>query len=132
MPKTATATLKRKSVKKPLKKILVVEDQGEVALVLEMVLAGKKVELDYVDTLLSASEYLQQQEPAIILLDNMLPDGFGVDFIRYIRGKYPSIKIIMISAFGTARDIAMENGADVFFEKPFPLEEFNDAIDRLL
>ena len=132
MPKTATTTLKSKTVKKPLKKILVVEDEGEVALVLDMILAGRKVEVDYVDRLLSASEYLQQQEPAIILLDNMLPDGYGVDFIRYIRGKYPSIKIIMISAFGSARDIALENGADLFFEKPFPLEEFNEAIDRLL
>ncbi len=123
-----TTRLKRKVTKK----ILVVEDEGPMGLVLDMILKEKKFELDYVNNLLSADEYLQKQEPSAIILDNKLPDGFGVDFISYIKKKYPSIKIIMISGFGTARDIALENGADMFFEKPFSLEEFYEAIDRLL
>jgi len=123
-----TTRLKRKVTKK----ILVVEDEGPMGLVLDMILKEKKFELDYVNNLLSADEYLQKQEPSAIILDNKLPDGFGVDFISYIKKKYPSVKIIMISGFGTARDIALENGADMFFEKPFSLEEFYEAIDRLL
>lgn len=123
-----TAKLKRKVEKK----VLVVEDEGQMGLVLDMILKEKKVQLDYVNNLLSADEYLQKQEPSAIILDNKLPDGFGVDFISYIRKKYPSIKIIMISGFGSARDVALENGADMFFEKPFSLEEFNEAINRLL
>ena len=115
-----------------MKKILVVEDEGEMGLVLEMVLNEKNFELDYVNNLLSADEYLQQQEPSVILLDNKLPDGFGVDAIGYIKKKYPSIKIIMISGFGSARDVALANGADMFFEKPFSIEELYEAIDRLL
>lgn len=124
-----TNTAKRSS--KPAKKILVVEDEGEMSLVLEMILKERKFELDYVNDLLSADEYLAKQQPSMILLDNKLPDGFGVDFISYVKKKYPSIKIIMISGFGTARDVALENGADMFFEKPFPLEDFFEAIDRL-
>jgi two-component system OmpR family response regulator len=123
-----TTRLKRKVAKK----ILVVEDEGPMGLVLDMILKEKKFELDYVNNLLSADEYLQKQEPAAIILDNKLPDGFGVDFISYIKKKYPSIKIIMISGFGTARDVALENGADMFFEKPFSLDEFYEAVDRLL
>jgi len=61
-----------------------------------------------------------------------LPDGYGVDFISYVKKKYPRTKIIMISGFGTARDIALENGADVFLEKPFSLKNVNDAIDLVL
>ena len=114
------------------KKILVVEDDGEMGLVLDMVLHENNIELDYVNNLLAADEYLQEQQPAIIILDNKLPDGFGIDVIGYIKKKYPSIKIIMISGLGSARDVALENGADVFFEKPFPLEEFNKAINRFL
>ena len=118
--------------RKVAKKILVVEDEGEMSLVLDMVLNERKFKLDYVNNLLSADEYLQKQEPSVIILDNKLPDGFGVDFISYIRKKYPSIKIIMISGFASARDVALENGADMFFEKPFPLDEFYEAVDRLL
>ena len=106
------------------KKILVVEDEGEMGLVLNMILNEGKFQLDYVNSLLSAEEYLQKQQPSVILLDNKLPDGYGVDFISYIKKKYPSVKIIMISGFSTVRDVALANGADVFFEKPFPLEEF--------
>lgn len=123
-----TTALKRKVTKK----ILVVEDEGEMGLVLEMILNEKNFELDYVNNLLSADEYLQKQEPSVILLDNMLPDGFGVDFISYLKKKYPSIKIIMISGFGSARDVALENGADMFFEKPFSVDELYEAINRLL
>ncbi len=114
------------------KKVLVVEDDGELALVLDMILAERKFQLDYVNNLLSADEYIQKDEPSVIILDNKLPDGFGVDFITYIKKKYPSIKIIMMSGLGSARDVALENGADLFFEKPFALEEFNEALNRLL
>jgi DNA-binding response OmpR family regulator len=114
------------------KKILIVEDEGEIGLVLNMILADKDFQLDYVNSLLTADEYLQKQQPALILLDNKLPDGFGVDFISYIRKKYPPVRIIMISGLVSARDVALANGADMFFEKPFSLDEFNKALDQLL
>jgi DNA-binding response OmpR family regulator len=126
MANTSTAKHKVK------KKVLVVEDEGEIALVLDLILNERNLQLDYVNNLLSADEYLQKQEPLLIILDNKLPDGFGVDFIIYIRKKYPSIKIIMISGLASARDVALENGADLFFEKPFSLHEFEEAIDQLL
>ena len=114
------------------KKMLVVEDQGETCLILDLILADRKFELDYVNNLLDADEYLSKNKPSIIILDNKLPDGFGVDFISYVKKKYPKIKIIMISGFSTARDVAMENGADAFLEKPFSMDNVNDAIDKVL
>ena len=113
------------------KKVLVVDDEGQIGLVLDMILNDKNYQLDYVSSLLSADEYLKNQLPSLVILDNKLPDGYGVDFLIYLRKKYPLLKIIMISGFGTARDVALENGADAFFEKPFPLDEFNDAVVRL-
>ena len=101
------------------KKLLVVEDEGQIGLVLNMILSERNFDLDYVSSLLSAQEYLEKNKPSLVILDNKLPDGFGVDFISYIKKKYPSIKIIMISGFSTARDVALANGADMFLEKPF-------------
>ena len=114
------------------KKMLVVEDQGETCLLLDLILSDRKFELDYVNNLLDADEYLSKNKPSMIILDNKLPDGFGVDFISYVKKKYPKIKIIMISGFSTARDVAMENGADAFLEKPFSMDNVNETIDRLL
>ena len=112
------------------KKILVVEDEGQTGLTLNLVLSERQFKMDYVNTLLAADEYLQKNKPSLIILDNKLPDGFGVDFISYVKKKYPEIKIIMISGFGMARDVALNNGADNFLEKPFSLEELNQAIDK--
>lgn len=114
------------------RKILVVDDDGQMGLVLDMVLHESRFELDYVNSLLSADEYLKKQQPLAVILDNQLPDGYGLDFIVYIKQRYPSLKIIMISGFGLAREAALENGADMFFEKPFNLDDFNAGIDKLL
>src|SRR6185503_7090858 len=92
-------------------KVLVVEDEGQIGLILNMILADRDFEFEYVNNLLGAEEYLEKNKPALIILDNKLPDGFGVDFITYIKKKYPSIKIIMISGLISARDVALANGA---------------------
>jgi len=120
------------SKNKPAKKILVVEDEGEMGLLLNMIVNEKDFELDYVSNLLSADEYLQKEEPSVIILDNKLPDGFGIDFISYIKKKYAAIKIIMISGFASARDVALANGADIFFEKPFSKDELNKSLNKLV
>jgi len=117
---------------KRAKKMLVVEDQGEMCLILDLILSERKLESDYVNNLLDADEYLEKNKPSVIILDNKLPDGYGVDFIPYAKKKYPGTKIIMISGFSTARDVAMENGADAFLEKPFSLDNVNQAIDKVL
>ena len=118
--------------KKTAKKILVIEDEGEIGLLLNIILNENDFELDYVKDLSSADEYLQKEQPSVIILDNKLPDGFGVDFISYIKKKYSAIKIIMISGFASAKDVALANGADIFFEKPFSKDELNKSLNKLV
>ena len=117
---------------KTAKKVLVIEDEGEIGLLLNIILNEKDFELDYVKDLSSADEYLQKEQPSVIILDNKLPDGFGVDFISYIKKKYAAIKIIMISGFASAKDVALANGADIFFEKPFSKDELNKSLNKLV
>ena len=114
------------------KKILVVEDEGQIGLVLNMILSERDFDLDYVNNLLAAGEYLEKDKPDLVILDNKLPDGFGVDFITYIKKKHPGIKIVMISGYSSARDVALANGADAFLEKPFSMSNVNEAIDNAL
>ena len=85
-----TVTKTKKAIK-----MLVVEDQGEMCLILDLILTDRKFESDYVNNLLDADEYLQKNKPSLIFLDNKLPDGYGVDFISYVKKKYPKIKIII-------------------------------------
>lgn len=115
------------------KKVLIIEDEGDMCLLLNIMLTGKEMELDHVKSLATAEEYLQKEQPPVVILDNKLPDGFGIDFIGHIKQNYPSIKIIMISGFdGSAKDVALYNGADIFLEKPFTRNQLYDAIVSLM
>jgi len=115
------------------KKVLIVEDEGDMCLLLNILLNGEEMELDHVQSLLAADEYLQKQLPSVIILDNKLPDGFGIDFIIYLKKKYPDVKIIMISGYdASAKDVALENGADVYLEKPFTRDQLYNSITTLL
>jgi len=115
------------------KKVLIIEDEGDMCLLLNIMLNGKEMELDHVKSLASAEEYLQKQQPPVVIPDNKLPDGFGIDFINFIKTNNPSTRIIMISGYdGSARDVALFNGADIFLEKPFTKNQLYDAIMQLL
>ena len=116
-----------------LKKVLIIEDECDMCLLLNILLNGKEMELDHVKNLTDAEEYLQQQQPAVVLLDNKLPDGYGVDFITYLKKNYPNVKIIMISGYdGAVKDVALEAGADVYLEKPFTKTQLYDSIKGLM
>lgn len=115
------------------KKVLIIEDEGDMCLLLNIMLTGKEMELDHVKSLSSAEEYLQKEQPPVVILDNKLPDGFGIDFISHIKKNYPSVKIIMISGYdGSAKDVALYNGADIFLEKPFKKDELYHSILQLM
>src|SRR6478672_10157172 len=90
------------------KKTLIIEDESDMCLLLNIMLSGKEVELDHVKNLAAAKEYLKNENPTVVILDNKLPDGYGVDFISFIKNNYPSVKIIMISGFdASAEDVAL-------------------------
>jgi len=126
MSKTAVET-------RTSRKILIIEDEGEMCLVLNILLSDEDIELEHVKNLSTAEEYLSHEIPSLIILDNKLPDGFGVDYISHLKEKYPSVKIVMITGYdASAKDVAMEYGADLFLEKPFTKQEFLAAIKSLL
>src|SRR5215831_8367975 len=94
---------------KASQKILIIEDEGEMCLVLNILLSDEDVELEHVKNLSAADEYLEQQQPSLIILDNKLPDGYGVDLISFIKKNYPNVKIIMMTGYDSSvRDVAME------------------------
>ena len=115
------------------KKVLIIEDEGDMCLLLNILLNGKEMELEHVKNLSTAQQYLSENQPAVVILDNKLPDGFGVDFISHIKANYPAIKIIMISGYdASAEDVALENGADIFLQKPFTKDQLYQSIKKLM
>jgi two-component system, OmpR family, response regulator len=125
--------MKESTLQETKTKVLIIEDEGDMCLLLNILLNGKELELDHVKSISAAEEYLQTEKPSVVILDNKLPDGFGVDFISHIKKNFPDIKIIMISGYdGSAKDVALENGADIFLEKPFTKDQLYGSIKSVL
>lgn len=113
--------------------ILLIEDEGEMCLLVNLILGKEGLTIEHVKTLAAAAAYLEKKLPALILLDNRLPDGYGFNYIGYLKKNYPWIKIIMISGVDVAaEDSALEIGADAFLSKPFTKKKLLDSINSLL
>lgn len=110
-----------------------IEDEGDICLLLELLLAGRKTIIDHVHTLSDAREFLGREQPTLVLLDNRLPDGLGINFIGYLKQEYPQVKIIMITGVdGIAEDAVLATGADRFISKPFTQAQLQESINQVL
>ena len=113
--------------------ILIIEDEGDISLILNLMLKKGDVEIEHVTTLAKADEFLKEQKTDIVIIDNQLPDGLGMDYIKTIKEDYPTLKIIMITGNTdiTDRETALQNGADIFLAKPFTKEQIQAAIESV-
>jgi two-component system, OmpR family, response regulator len=120
-------------INEPLK-ALIVDDEVDICYLLSGILRQKNMKPSFVNNLASAKQSLQQEVPSILFLDNHLPDGFGLDFIKYVKGGYPEVKIVMITAHDglVERKKAQAEGADLFISKPFTRDVIDYAIKKLL
>lgn len=113
--------------------ILIIEDEGDISLILNLMLKKEAIEIEHVTTLAKAGAFLKEQRTDIVIMDNQLPDGLGLNYITPIKADYPTIKIIMITGNTetTDKEKALQNGADVFLAKPFTRDQIQAAIESV-
>ncbi|HLK29926.1 MAG TPA: response regulator [Puia sp.] len=116
------------------KEILIVDDEMDICYLLKGILRQKNIDSTFANTLSEAQKAIDKEPPSLLILDNRLPDGMGVDFIPYVKENHPSVKILMVSAFDSTIDknLAYKQGADLFIGKPLNREVINLAIDKLM
>ena len=114
-------------------KVLIVDDELDICYLLSGMLKQKNFQASFVNSLSDAVSALQNDTPALLFLDNHLPDGFGLDFIPFVKKNYPELKVIMITAHDGAveRKTAYNGGVDLFIAKPLNRKMIYDAIDKL-
>jgi len=113
----------------PTGKILIVEDEVELAEVLEYNLRRSGFEVLTAPDGLSACRVIGAERPDLILLDLLLPDLDGWEICRLIRGHHDAAlaatPIIMMTALGSLDDRlrGLEMGADAYLAKPYSVKE---------
>lgn len=106
-------------------RILLVEDEPEMAQVLRAALQQHGILADIAPNLLQASEALRQNVHDLLLLDRQLPDGDGATLIPLARKQCADLPVIMLTARGSLVDRVggLDLGADDYLVKPFAIEE---------
>src|SRR6516165_6754426 len=101
-------------------KVLIVDDEPDICFLLSELLKQKNLVPLVANNLNDAERVLEISHPQYLFLDNWLPDGFGLDFIAFIKKNFPSTKIIMMTAHDSIADRkrAFSEGADFFISKP--------------
>ncbi len=114
-------------------KILIVDDDENIAELIELYLTKECFDTKIVNDGESALSVYETYEPNLILLDLMLPGIDGYQVCREIRSKNPT-PIIMLSAKGEVFDkvLGLELGADDYMEKPFDSKELVARVKAVL
>lgn len=122
-----------KSAGDKILKALIVDDEIDICFLLNDILRKKSLRSTYVNTLSDAEIMLRKETPSIIFLDNHLPDGLGVEFIKSIKQYNPAIKVVIITAVDSSSDrkTAYQRGADYFIAKPFNREIIYSVVEKL-
>ncbi len=113
---------------------LIIDDETDIWVLLSNILRKHNLRTYYVSNLSAATKRLEQEVPAIVFLDNKLPDGIGIDYIQFIKANYPETKIVMISGHEPEQHEkkALTEGADLFITKPFTTATINETLKQLL
>lgn len=112
-------------------RILIIEDDPMVAMIHKEYFKRKELSdnLNHVSTLAEAKKFLEKSDADLIVLDNYLTDGQGVEYLPELKS-YP---IIMITAANDIQTVeaALTNGVVDYLVKPFTYERFSQAVDKV-
>ena len=104
-----------------MSRVLVVDDEPDIALICRLALTLAGFDVDERGTGTEALAYLADTTPDVVLLDLRLPDLSGWDVIDRLResGRLADLAVIVFSAHSSAEKSAREAGCFGFIPKPF-------------
>ncbi len=115
-------------------RFLLVEDNADLAETVQMRLSLDGHAVDWAPTLVVAKDHLAVADYDLILLDIMLPDGDGRDFLAAHRRAQRTTPVIVMTARSAVSDrvALLDTGADDYVTKPFDFLELSARVRAVL
>jgi DNA-binding response OmpR family regulator len=115
-------------------RILLVEDEPELASALKTALRRYDMVVDHAASLLEAGDFAASENYDAILLDRQLPDGDGLTLVPKIRARGNATPVLVLTARSDTSDKVdgLDMGADDYLAKPFAFEELLARLRALL
>jgi two-component system nitrogen regulation response regulator GlnG len=117
-----------------MKKVLLVEDDASIALVITAALEAEGFTVHRCDSIAERDRLLAANDYKLMMTDVILTDGDGIETIGRVRTGWPNLPIIILSAQNTLDTAvrASDTGAFEYFPKPFDLEELVRTVTQAI
>lgn len=114
--------------------ILIVDDEPDIRELLEITLSRMGKETNSAKDIAQAKKRLAEQDYDLCLTDMRLPDGNGIELVKYINNEFPQLPVAMITAHGNMETAieALKAGAFDFISKPVELKTLRHLINAAL
>jgi DNA-binding response OmpR family regulator len=115
-------------------KILLIEDESSLAQSILSLLLKEGFTAEWVANYKAAIEKIEEENYDCFLVDISLPDGNGLNIVRFLKKNKADAGIIIITARNSINDRVegLDLGADDYLSKPFHLAELNSRIKAVL
>jgi len=113
---------------------LIVDDEPDILELLDITLSRMQVKTHRAENISQAKSLLQQYPFDLCLSDMHLPDGNGIELIKYIQEKFSNLPVAMITAHGSMEYAieALKSGAFDFVAKPVDLKVLRNLVNTAL
>lgn len=115
-------------------KLLIVDDEHMILELTSMVLTSRGFDVSFVDNAMDSYELIEREQPALVLLDYMMPRINGLVALKEIRTRFPETYVIMFTGKGS-EEVAVElmkAGASDYILKPFSNAKLVERIENVL
>lgn len=112
-------------------RILIVDDEMDICIMLSKYLRSLNFEADYVSTVKQTMQNIDAHLYDVLFVDLNLLEESGYDVIDYVKSLNLTSKIVVISAHDSEATRAINKGADIFIAKPFTIRTINEALKTL-
>lgn len=114
-------------------KILIVDDEENTRIGLSKLLSQEGYDVESVGDGRDALEFIRNNPVSLVISDIHMPGMNGMVFLRELHRYYPSINVIMITAYGGVESYleAMSLGAFEYINKPVKLHELKSVMNKL-
>ncbi len=117
------------------KRVLLVEDNEKILRGNKRMLSWEGYVVDTATTIAEAFLRIKESVPHVIVLDIMLPDGSGLDFLKTLReGAHGGIPVLILTGLSTQEDIirGLTEGGDDYLTKPYDFPILLARVEALL
>jgi two-component system response regulator PilR (NtrC family) len=117
-----------------MSRVLVIDDEADIRELIDLTLVRMGLATECVGSVAEARAALDADEFQLCLTDMRLPDGEGLDIVRYITEHHPQTPVAVITAYGSAENAvaALKAGAFDYLSKPVGLEQLRTLIKSAL